>query len=387
MPPPAGKTGTKAIGFGQTHELAGIELLRFLSAVAILLWHYQHFFFTGAWNNSQAQTFRSAEPVYWLFGPGYEYGSNAVEVFWVISGFIFYWRYAEQVFDHKVGFVEFVVRRFSRLYPLHVATLMLVAVLQFFYLKSHGDYFIYENNTAKVFLGHLILLWYKTAAGFNGPIWSIFVEVITYLVFFWTVRTIGPAPRIAFIASGFGLLLYLSGFSFFIFDSSVFECVFLFFAGGLIYWLSKWLLKQSWILAVFACIGAPTIALFALHIIHIFSAIDIAFSTVVVTALGSVLAFVCLGELTIKSILKRFAFLGNATYSSYLMHFPIQLGMVIAVDAMGYSRDVFFSPVILAAYLGLVIAASLTVYHLFEFPAQRWIRRYTFRMQRSPAIV
>jgi hypothetical protein len=31
-------------------------------------------------------------------------------------------------------------------------------------------------------------------------------------------------------------------------------------------------------------------------------------------------------------------------YSSYLLHIPIQLSMVLIVDGMGYDRSMFFSP-------------------------------------------
>jgi peptidoglycan/LPS O-acetylase OafA/YrhL len=74
------------------------------------------------------------------------------------------------------------------------------------------------------------------------------------------------------------------------------------------------------------------------------------------------------------SFLRRFAFLGNATYSSYLIHFPIQLGMVVIIDALGYSRDIFLNQTAFVAYLVSVVIISLGVYHLFELPAQKWVR-------------
>jgi peptidoglycan/LPS O-acetylase OafA/YrhL len=39
----------------QNHELVGIEVLRFICAFAILIWHYQHFFFTGEYDKLQAE--------------------------------------------------------------------------------------------------------------------------------------------------------------------------------------------------------------------------------------------------------------------------------------------------------------------------------------------
>src|SRR5215510_9185019 len=108
----------------QDHDLAGIEALRFICAFAILLWHYQHFLFSGEYVAAIADEARPAFPLYRLFSPAYNYGYLAVQIFWVISGFIFYRQYAGPITDRKVHFVDFAVRRFSRLYPLHFFTLL-----------------------------------------------------------------------------------------------------------------------------------------------------------------------------------------------------------------------------------------------------------------------
>ncbi|MFX8616630.1 hypothetical protein ABTM15_20390, partial [Acinetobacter baumannii] len=65
--------------------------------------------------------------------------------------------------------------------------------------------------------------------------------------------------------------------------------------------------------------------------------------------------------------------LGNATYSSYLIHFPIQLAAVIIVDALGLPRSVFLSPFAVVGYLVLSIGGGLLIYHYFEMPAQSWL--------------
>jgi peptidoglycan/LPS O-acetylase OafA/YrhL len=99
----------------------------------------------------------------------------------------------------------------------------------------------------------------------------------------------------------------------------------------------------------------------------------------------SVVVFARLGELKTGLVLKRLVFLGNATYSSYLLHFPMQLGMVLIVDALGYSRSIFLMPVMFVTYLALVIGTLLAVYRVFERPAQRRIR--DLALQRKPALL
>jgi peptidoglycan/LPS O-acetylase OafA/YrhL len=100
-----------------------VDLLRGLSAVAVLVWHYQHFYWTPT---SGLDINFSREPLYFLLKAFYTNGYWAVEFFWMISGFVFAHIYAQKTFDA----VTYFTNRFSRLYPLNFATLLLVAGLQ-----------------------------------------------------------------------------------------------------------------------------------------------------------------------------------------------------------------------------------------------------------------
>lgn len=73
---------------------------------------------------------REHQPFYALLKPFSEYGWYGVQAFWSISGFIFFWRYRDSVALGQVGGWRFFVLRFSRLYPLHLATLLPAAFLQ-----------------------------------------------------------------------------------------------------------------------------------------------------------------------------------------------------------------------------------------------------------------
>lgn len=368
MNPPARQTSfSRSDASRQRHELAGIEVLRFVCALAVLVWHYQHFLFVGQYDAAQAAAMRPALPLYWLLRDAYEQAWWPVEFFWVISGFIFYRHYAQPIFERRVPISEFATRRFSRLYPLHIVSLMLVALLQYIYARTHGQSFIYDNNTPGAFLSQLFFAsyWFSwQTLSFNGPVWSISAEILIYFLFFCTVRALGAKPVIAIVMSGLGGMLLYSGLSHLIFNNTVFECTMLFFAGGVAQWLSK----QRLALALSICVGAPIVVLLALQVVHI------CLSVIVVLAMCFVLFFARFGETRPGSILRRFSFLGNATYSSYLLHFPIQLGVVTIVDAVGYDRAVFLSPIVFITYMTGVIAVSLAVYHLLERPAQDWIR-------------
>jgi peptidoglycan/LPS O-acetylase OafA/YrhL len=355
-------------------NFAGIEVLRFLCALAVLIWHYQHFPFAGQVDIAQMISIRPAQPFYAPLKYAYDAGFLAVQVFWCISGFIFYWTYAQPIASRRVGLREFAIRRFSRLYPLHVCTLTLVGLLQYLYFSTHGQTFIYGDNSLSSFGAQLLFAsnWFMAQPlSFNGPIWSVSVEILVYFGFFAVVRNAAPTPGVALTICFFCWLLNranpapigpLSG--------NILQCAILFFAGG----FSQWLCRQRWGFLLSLLAVAVTAALLAS------GRIDFDFNVVVVLAVCSVTIFVCLGELKAGSALRRLAFLGNATYSSYLLHFPIQLGTVLIVDAMGYSRTIFLAPLMFVAYVATVIGMSLAVYHLFERPAQRRIRGFAARL-------
>jgi peptidoglycan/LPS O-acetylase OafA/YrhL len=357
------------------HELAGIEILRFLCAFGVLIWHFQHFFFRGAWQPEVGTALRHALPLYRPLMLFYEYGNRAVPFFWVISGYIFYWHYAESVRTGAVSFGNYWLRRFSRLYPLHLATLIFVATAQYIYWRSHGVTFIYGSNTKGEFVAQLLFAsnWLTgSPPSFNGPIWSVSIEVLIYLCFFGVARAFGSRATPAAIAA----VAFVLGFPILrkVLDPQVFYCGVYFFAGG----VAQRLASRKLALPAAAGAAIVTIALAALVHLPPAAAVlgrplnDLA---VLILATSLVIAMTKLGETTLHAPFGRLAFLGNATYSSYLIHFPLQLLTVIVIDRVGISRTIFYSPIALLVYLGVVVGAGLLVHRYFEMPAQDTIRR------------
>jgi peptidoglycan/LPS O-acetylase OafA/YrhL len=66
--------------------------------------------------------------------------------------------------------------------------------------------------------------------------------------------------------------------------------------------------------------------------------------------------------------------LGNTTYSSYLLHFPIQLSLIILATAAGWSLPKE-QPAFLLAFLVGSVALGAICYEHFEVPMQARIRR------------
>lgn len=71
----------------QAKYLYYLDSLRAISAIVILMLHYQHFYFDGVAQSSQFN--RSQQPLYTVFGYIYENGFWAVQMFWIVSGYVF----------------------------------------------------------------------------------------------------------------------------------------------------------------------------------------------------------------------------------------------------------------------------------------------------------
>jgi len=112
-----------------------------------------------------------------------------VQFFFTLSGFVIYLNYNNQKFDiSKIK--NFMIKRFFRLYPLHLFFLFFFVVIEFikfFLLKNYGleaNNTPFQLNNLKNFFLHLFFLQhYADKYAFNGPAWSISVEMFLYFTF------------------------------------------------------------------------------------------------------------------------------------------------------------------------------------------------------------
>jgi peptidoglycan/LPS O-acetylase OafA/YrhL len=359
---------TAAASAAHERELAGIEVLRFLCAVAVLIYHYSHFMFSGPYVAADFPAVAAELPFSSVLSLFYRHGLRAVDLFWAISGLVFYHRYARHIGNGQIGVGTFALRRFARLYPLHIATLFAVAALQWAYVRSHGQFFIFDDNSPRAFAGQLLMAsnWFSWQHfSFNGPVWSVSVEVLTYVCFFLVARLFG-ANLLAggLVAFGFMFLGFVDSGA--LFHRTVFRCGFIFFFAGVV---AHGLLRQRFAALMAACIAIAIGALAACgtHLVE-------SLSFLAILAACSLVLFARLG-VAVTPLTRRLAVFGQATYSSYLLHFPLQLVMVLAVDAAGIGREIFLRPSLFFGYLGGVLALSMLSYRYFEQPLRMFIRR------------
>ena len=78
-----------------------------------------------------------AEMAVWI-DEFYSHGEYAISIFFCISGLVFSNLYLQE--NQKNTFRNFFVKRFARLYPLHILTLFLIIALQLIFLNIFGSF-------------------------------------------------------------------------------------------------------------------------------------------------------------------------------------------------------------------------------------------------------
>lgn len=357
-----------------------MELLRFLAAFAVVLHHYYLF----SWSTPNTPLTARALPSVAGIPVGewfYRYGGAGVSFFWLLSGFIFFSQYATKIADRAVDAAKFTALRFSRLYPLHLATMLLVILLQVVYVGVHrgGAIFGGGSITLDDIVGHLTMTSHWDADSsvptLNLPIWSVSVEILVYLVFFIMMR---HAPkltvRLAWV-SPLALLAVFNGEKHLVLVALV-----LFFCGGGVFYLTNLVSKSSsgfrGILIGITAVGIAISVATPSHRDANAGASLFLFLVVVLAAL--------LPQLDGRA--GRLAeHLGSTTYSSYLLHYPLLLLIVVGYTAAGVAVPWPNNWTLLLAWVSVTYALAFVVYHKFELPAQTWIREQFPSTRRKPA--
>ena len=364
---------------GPPRNLYSLDALRGVASLAVVFWHWQHFFYAG--HELTSNFTRETQPLFSFFFLFYRSGWLASDLFFSLSGFIFFWLYSQAITNHTMTPRTFFILRFSRLYPLHMVTLMSVIVGQAIYTSIHGDTFIYANHDARHFILNILMIpsiGLEHGYSFNGPIWSVSVEVVLYAVFFvvcWHTK-----PRLLYL-----IALSATGF---LAVSNLYEPVGRglgsFFLGGCVHQFFLCVLRSRHLTPISVMAVIATIAMWCGTIYWSYSE---AFhgASGWLGRLSSIFPMTILFPSTILSLAlvesrrgtlgKRISFLGDISYSSYLWHFPLQLVFVLVAPLVGATTLSFQSAASLILYFVTLVAISLASYKFIERPAQRRIRQ------------
>jgi len=340
-------------------KLLGLELLRFGSALAVLVVHYNHFANVAG----LAPIARHEQPRYELLWPLYDYGQYGVHIFWGISGYIFFWKYGALIHARAVDAKQFFWLRVSRLYPLHLATLLFVAALQMVHRQLTGADFVDPANQPADFVRQLFMAshWGSSHTfSFNSPIWSVSAEVAVYAAFYAMLRRLAPTRTLCVSVIIACLGLQLIGLNW----MSI-GCAAYFFAGGLAALVPPKSVRPAAV--VLTAVIALTAATGAFGDPY-------KMPMIMLVVVPCLLILVCREWPVLQRSQRPIQFAGNLTYSSYLLHFPLQLLVATAVATSGIQPPVT-ATWFLGAYLSVTLALAAVSYRWFELPAQRCLRK------------
>jgi peptidoglycan/LPS O-acetylase OafA/YrhL len=360
-----------------------LDILRGLAAISVVLYHWRHFFGSnlgGAKANIMKMPF--ADFILLI----YKHGNLAVDLFFCLSGFVFYWLYSKSIASGSMKPGEFFMLRLSRLYPLHIVTLMMVATGQAIFFYTNGYFFRHYHNDVTHFFLNLILAssWgLESGLSFNSSSWSISVEALLYLFFFLICRILPVRFGVLFAISIVGFFIEHRyeplgrGFASFFIGG----CIFLLYREiiGCSYTdaISKWLFRAM----ISAWMTTWIVSMTSLGTFHrLFGHDYLAVNHVVVGWAVAVLfpltvLSLALTELCCVKMGRSLAVIGDISYSVYLWHFPLQMAFYAVVTHYTRDDDVYYSPWFMVAFFAVLLPLAWASYHYFESPMQRYLRR------------
>jgi peptidoglycan/LPS O-acetylase OafA/YrhL len=358
----------------EPRRLSSLDALRGVAALAVVVWHWQHFFAIGG--DFEDGWTREMQPLFWLLKPLYLQGWAAVDLFFALSGFVFFWLYGEAIRTRATGAGPFALLRISRLYPLHVATLVAVAGLQALFWRAHGQYFIYQANDAPHFAAQLLFVqnwWPQAPQSFNGPSWSVSVEVLLYCVFF-------AACRLGLKAGWRAGALALAGVPLLWVDGHIARGVIGFFMGGAMVGAWRALRRQAQAAAIarwlMLAVAAAWLGLYVALYREWFESGEANKVFALLFDFGlcplTVLALALREDVRAKAA--WLGFLGDISYSTYLIHFPLQLTLALLAARFAWTPETFMQGWVMLAFYAVLIGLGALSYRYFERPMRTLIR-------------
>lgn len=362
---------TSAAAFPQ--NLPALTSVRFFLALGVVLFHYQ---LQWPWDTMATTGLLDRARL-------------GVDAFFILSGFVLTHAYRDDLRTKRLNYPRFLVARFARVYPAHLAVLafVIVMVTGAGVLGADFDRDLY-NPLGLILTLMLVHAWLPDmiTAEWNGPSWSLSAEWAAYLafpLFAWLGLTLARRPLLLLALAAATFLavdhLYLALFG----DTVVHAEINLgvlrilpeFLYGIGLYRLGERLSPRRSLAVVAACGAAITL----LALMH-FKADD----RLVVAAAGPlILSLASLSKAKAEGPMASPILLlgGEASYALYLLHMPILIAWKGAVSALtGQDSKYILDWWEVGVLLVVSIAAAVALHLLIEGPARNWIRRSVDRL-------
>ena len=359
-------TVTSRIDFQPRMEIPELTGLRGLASWWVVAYHFRQFF--GA----------APEFLKLFFAKGY----LAVDLFFILSGFVIYVSNQSLAQTPSIGlFKIFIVRRWRRIYPLHLFMLCIFIVIPISILLYSTKKTIPLAYSIESFFANIMLVqnWgLLNYLSWNIPAWAVSSEFLAYLLFpflggvIYTFRNRASVLISLFILLGIalGALFNLRGAASLGDDIphlGAIRCLLEFTLGCL---LGAIYLQSGSHIEAYSKFGLYTSALLvATYIsldIHDYWVMPLVFSTLIL----SLCSHKGITARLLRS--KPLRFLGLISYSTYMVHMFVRevFKLVFVLDINDTHLD--FSALVCIA---IVFIASVALYYSVERPSLYWSRQ------------
>jgi peptidoglycan/LPS O-acetylase OafA/YrhL len=296
----------------------------------------------------------------------FSYGGYGVQLFFLISGFVIF-----LTLNKTRHPLEFVISRFSRLYPAYWVSVLLT--FTFISIFSLPDTFKIPNTYDVLVNLTMLQRWFRIQ-NVDPVYWTLAVELSFYIIMFLVFLT-NQLKKIEFLS-----IVYLT----FIISTKIFENHFgitipnvikvtflldygnLFIAGIMFYKIIHKPQKNHYFILL-AC-------LFTEYFLH-------SESNMLIAAYFLIFYLFTQGKLQFISI-KPLLFLGSISYSLYLTHQFI--GYILIDNLYRMGLDTPWLLLLIAMSLSIALAGFMRAY--IEKPTQNWIRSCWHRSKKYQSI-
>lgn len=328
----------------------------------------------------------------------FSYGHEAVLLFFVLSGFVIHLSYSKKLFrDQSTNFdtVSFFWRRIRRIYPPFLFTLVLTYVLDT--IGQRAGYSIYFGQTPNELINHNIrtdhsfinllgnLFFYENPRigiwGTNGPLWSLKYEWWFYMLypilFLVNRRNIKAAIFLVLFLFAAGTVLGMLQQAFFF---SVFQMLLFWYLGAIAADIYTGRFKISYrVLSVFT-LGLP-LGLMMSKFYPGLILTEFAWSLGFFGLINAVIGYNSTRQQPIR--LTGLAWLGNCSYTLYIIHFPLFVlfnGLLLAQNGNQMPKSLTY------CFIGIFGAVALA-YLLHFIIEQPFISKHARQLQAAPPLV
>ena len=362
-------------------EIDALTGVRALAAWWVVLLHLKGIFY-----------YPFAELKEWIL-PFISNGYMGVDLFFILSGFIISYNYADQFRNGALSnYFIFLWKRIARIYPVHLFVLLIFLVLVFLQERFDAG-FVWPPSTWQEPTGYTVVEFFKNlflvhgldiplTFSWNPPSWTLSAEWFAYLLFpLAAISTLKLRSRNFRLFAILSILVFICSLSFVLdyksfYYFTIVRIVCGFLLGCLAYRCYESGIGENFnwgkiILGSFILIGLSCLLSYQLHLRSWF----------IVPLLLVIVYGLAFDRGTFYKFFKSkfMMFWGKVSFSLYMIH-EVSILVVYRIFPPQAMAEIglFAKLIIIGIHFGLIMVLSILTYKLIEVPARRWLLNRTF---------